>query len=187
MSETLTKWRMILDHEKEEAWLNEMSQQGWAFDNYLLGRYRFKKSAPGEFIYRIALLDGRPSSTTNKEYLASMHEHGIEVASQWSRWIYFKKPSADGEFEVYPDIESQIMHNDRIAKMFLGVGVMELLISYPQFERMIQYLNGDGDAFSMVSLIFAPLLLLLGILFLARWFSLKQKIKRLRAQQTDDE
>ena len=46
---TKTIYRIFVDYEKEEKWLNEMAQSGWALESFRLMRYVFKQVEPGTF------------------------------------------------------------------------------------------------------------------------------------------
>ena len=43
-------------------------------------------------------------------------------------WIYFRKKTEDGVFDLYSDIDSRISHLDRIGKMLLAIGGVNLAI-----------------------------------------------------------
>ena len=43
-------------------------------------------------------------------------------------WIYFRKKTADGPFDLFSDIDSRISHLDKIGKMLAAVGGANLLI-----------------------------------------------------------
>ena len=51
MSETKTLHRnfWVWEFEKEERWLNEMAQEGWALQNAGFCTYTFEKTEPGQF------------------------------------------------------------------------------------------------------------------------------------------
>ena len=59
MSETKTlhKWFWVWEFEKEERWLNEMAQEGWALTCGGFCTYTFEKCEPGEYIIRVEALD----------------------------------------------------------------------------------------------------------------------------------
>ena len=52
MSETKTLHRnfWVWEFEKEERWLNEMAQEGWALQNAGFCTYTFEKTEPGQYI-----------------------------------------------------------------------------------------------------------------------------------------
>ena len=58
-----------------------------------------------------------------------MEETGVEVVQRWFRWVFLRKRAADGPFQIYTDIDSQIQVYRRIRQMFLFVLVLECLCS----------------------------------------------------------
>jgi len=54
---TTKVWKAFLDYEKEEKWLNEMVAKGFAMTAYSWCHYTFENCVPGEYIYRIELLE----------------------------------------------------------------------------------------------------------------------------------
>lgn len=54
-------FKLFVNYEKEEAWLNKLASQGLHCVDYVIGRYTFKKGAPGEYTYRIQLLENMPT------------------------------------------------------------------------------------------------------------------------------
>lgn len=59
MSETkkLHKVFWVWEYEKEERWLNEIAQEGWALTCGGFCTYTFEKCEPGEYIIRVETLD----------------------------------------------------------------------------------------------------------------------------------
>lgn len=43
-------------------------------------------------------------------------------------WLFFRKRTEDGVFDLYSDIDSKISHLDRIGKVLMGIGGANLLI-----------------------------------------------------------
>ncbi|MCL1981543.1 MAG: DUF2812 domain-containing protein, partial [Clostridiales bacterium] len=95
-----TIWKLFVDFEKEEEWLNEMSAKGLAFTDYFFGRYTFADSAPSEYVYRIELLENRKGHPESQKYLNFMAENGADCVSTWYRWVYFRKKAASGSFDI---------------------------------------------------------------------------------------
>lgn len=46
-------WKLFLNFEKEEQWINEMAEKGLNFTGYTFGRYTFEEGVHGEYIYRM--------------------------------------------------------------------------------------------------------------------------------------
>lgn len=116
-----TIFKLVLDFEKEEKWLNELSAKGLHMIHYgFPGRYVFEEGKPGEYIYRLELLENLPSQAESKVYLSFIEESGAEVVATFGRWVYFRKEAADGPFDVYTDSKSRYNHYKRIVTL-LGI------------------------------------------------------------------
>ncbi|KPU43584.1 hypothetical protein OXPF_30250 [Oxobacter pfennigii] len=107
-------WKVFFNFEKEEKWLNDMAAKGLSFIDYTFGRYLFEEGTPGEYIYRLELLNEMPSHAESKAYIKFMEESGIECVSTYLRWAFFRKKAADGPFDLYSDYDSRIKHYKRV-------------------------------------------------------------------------
>ena len=119
---TLWKWFWIWDFEKEEEWLNEMALNGWVLEGVGFCTYHFVRSEPGEYTVRLEM-HGKDDA-----YVDFMRETGAEFVGRMITWIYFRKKTEDGPFDVFSDIDSRIRHLDRIGKILLCVGIMNLFV-----------------------------------------------------------
>lgn len=128
----MRKFRLYLDKDKEEKWLNKMCQKGWAMTGFCLGVYTFAPCEPGQYIYQIDMPReiGKDNMRDEKreQYVELVEETGAEHVCDWFWWAYFRREASLGEFELYTDLESQIALYERIQKLFLWVGVMEFLL-----------------------------------------------------------
>ena len=113
--------KLYWNFEKEERWLNEMAANGQALRHYSWGTYRFETSRPAEWTYRIELLPDVASKPASQEYLAFMADTGAQAVAIYQRWVYFRKPSVDGTFEVFSDLDSRIAHYKRVLLMFTSL------------------------------------------------------------------
>ena len=119
---TIRKWMWVWEFDKEEDWLNTMAQSGWVLDGVGFAKYHFVKCEPGEYTVRLEM------HAPDDEYLHFMEETGAEYIGRIMQWIYFRKKTADGEFDIFSDIDSRIGHLDRIGKILSGVGIANLVI-----------------------------------------------------------
>ena len=119
---TISKWFWVWQFEKEEEWLNEMAGNGWVLDGVDFATYHFVRCEPGEYTVRTEM---RPY---DESYVKFMGETGAEFVGRMMLWIYFRKKTEDGVFDLYSDIDSRITHLDRIGKMLTGVGAANLLL-----------------------------------------------------------
>ncbi|MCI9057851.1 MAG: DUF2812 domain-containing protein [Oscillospiraceae bacterium] len=122
----MKRWKFTFDKDEEQAWLNDYARQGWAMVSFFAGLVTFVPCEPGEFIYQIDLLPGTGLRADGFEgYREFMEETGVEVVERWARWVYLRKRSADGPFEVYSDAASLAAMYRRIRAMFLWVLALE--------------------------------------------------------------
>ena len=119
---TIREWFWVWEFEKEEDWLNEMALSGWVLDSVGICSYTFVRAEPGEYSVRLEM------HPYDEAYLSFMRETGAEYIGRMMAWIYFRKKTADGPFDLFSDIDSRISHLDRIGKMLSVVGGMNLVI-----------------------------------------------------------
>ena len=113
----MKKFRLYFDKDAEEKWLNKMSEKGYAMEDFFLGSYTFSKCEKNQYIYRIDLLDNWRGD--REDYSSFMEETGAKFVCQWYRWVWFRKESAKGPFELYTDKESQTKQYVRIMRFFI--------------------------------------------------------------------
>lgn len=136
----MLKFRLYYDKDEEEVWLNVMSQKGWALKKFFLGFYTFEASAPGEYNYQIDLLDNWKGD--KEDFASFMEDSGVEVLSQWYRWVYLRKKTVDGPFEMYTDTASKITQYSRIKRFFLVGVIIEILCLWVEINATVH--TGEG-------------------------------------------
>lgn len=119
--------RLFVNFEKEEKWINDMAAKGMNFIDYSFSRYLFEKGTPGEYVYRIELLNNLPSHPESKAYIEFMEETGAECVSTYWRWVYFRKKAADGAFDIYSDYDSRIKHYKRVISLVAAVMILNIV------------------------------------------------------------
>ena len=164
-----TSWKAFMDYEKEEKWLNEMSAKGLAMTDYVLCRYTFEDCAPGEYVYRIELLDNLPSSAESQKYLDFMAENGVENVASWVRWVYFRRKADRGPFDIYSDIDSRIKHYKRIMTLWLPAMFVELICA------IIELLANN--------LVLSAVLFVIFVVIFVHWNAVRKNVKKLRTEK----
>jgi hypothetical protein len=154
MSGTLVKVRKRIpfdyDFKKREKWLNEMAAVGmnarprWRFGSFI--EWFFEPGEPGEYAYRIELLPSDAKKAATREYLAFVEDMGIEVVLAQGRLAVFRKRSADGVFELFSDVESQIQYLRRQRRWMWGVLVFGVAISTSWLLQLAALLSGPIPA-----------------------------------------
>lgn len=162
--------------EKEETWLNKLSAKGLALVDYSWCRYVFEETPPGEYIYRIELLDYRALNPAGRKYIQFVEETGAEFVSSYMRWVYFRKKTADGPFTLHSDIPSQIAHNKRVRAWWLGCAILGLGIG------LMNVLVGTLPMFQATNVVLGGLLLVLGGAFSTWVIQMTRKIRRLKRE-----
>ena len=118
----VTKWYWVCDYEKEELWLNAMAQEGWALQRVGFATYFFEKTEPGEYIVRLEC------RKKDEGYVSFVTDMGAEYVGRIAMWVYFRRKSELGEFELNGDLDSRIDQLTKIGRMLLLVGAGNLLI-----------------------------------------------------------
>ena len=122
MTKTVYRWYWVWDFEKEEEWLNEMAEQGWELAGVGFCTYTFRQCEPGEYTVRLEMHSPDP------EYISFMEETGAEKVGRLFQWIYFRRKTEYGEFNIYSDIDSRIEHLQKIARVLMIIGFMNIAI-----------------------------------------------------------
>lgn len=135
-SMTVRKWFRVWDFDKEERWLNEMALSGWVLTGVGWSTYHFAACEKGEYTIRLEMHEH------DQAYLDFMAETGAEYIGRIAQWIYFRKRSELGAFDLFSDIDSRIAHLDRIGKMLLIIGLANLCcgLAMPNYITQINLL-----------------------------------------------
>lgn len=127
-------YKFFVNYEKEEAWLNKMSAQGLQCVDYTFGRYTFERGTPGEYVYRLQLLEYVPSHAQNRAYLDFLEDSGVEHFANHVRWVYLRKKAALGPFELFSDIPTRMAHYRRIVLMFIPIAMANFTLGLRAFH-----------------------------------------------------
>lgn len=142
---TIWKWFWVWEFEKEERWLNEMAAAGWVLAAVGWCRYVFERCEPGEYVVRLEMRGSEPL------YMDLMADTGAEYIGRVIQWIYFRRKSEYGPFDLFSDIDSRVQHLGKIARALKIVGLANLLIGA---------LNAvNGAPIGVVNLVLATLLM----------------------------
>ena len=146
----IKRWKYFADYEKEEQWLNAQVAKGLAMVDYSFCRYTFEGCRPGEYIYRIELLNDRVPNPDSIKYLQFMEASGAEEVASYLNWVYFRRPAADGPFEIYSDLDSRIAYTGRLVRLWsiltamIGFGIVAQIVG-----TVGAWLDGDWGGASM--------------------------------------
>lgn len=124
------KFRLYFDKDREETFLNDMAEKGYAMEKFFLGLYTFTRCEPGEYTYRVDLIHGKTVKETN-DFYDLVREAGGELVQTWGFWAFYRKR---GAFELYTDQDSQISQYEKIRKTFFIITLLELFITLQQWS-----------------------------------------------------
>ncbi len=116
----------------------------------------FEPCEPGEYNYQIDLLDNW--SGDKDAYSSFMEDLGVQVVGQWWRWVYLKKKTADGPFEMYTDTDSKIAQYNKIGNFFKIALVIETICF---LMELIATINTGSYIFGVFTVFLATIALAL--------------------------
>lgn len=165
------------NYEKEEKWLNDMSAKGLALRDYSWCRYVFEDADEGEYIFRIVLFDHPANHPESRKKIAFFEDMGIEFVASYMRWVYLRKKTADGPFELHSDIDTKIVHYKKVAALWLTLACVEFCIGASNIT--IGLLND----FTKFNLVIGCVLVGMGLIFTCIWIPILRKVRRLKKQR----
>lgn len=126
MRKVIRKWFWAWGFEKEEAWLNSMAAKGLALVSVSICKYEFDQCLPGEYTIRLELLENLPSHPESQQYISFLEETGVEHVGGLMRWVYFRKKTTEGGFDLFSDIKSRIKHYSSIIYLITFAGLINI-------------------------------------------------------------
>ncbi len=117
---TKTRWFWAWEYEKEERWLNEMAADGWTLAEVGYCRFTFERSEPNAYTIRLEM------HPHDEQYLSFMEDTGAEYIGRCLQWVYFRRRSELGAFDLFSDLDSKLTHLRKIHKTILIVGILNL-------------------------------------------------------------
>ncbi len=131
-----TKLYLPWQDEKEEAWLEEMSSEGWHLKSvHLPCVYTFDKGQPRRYTYR---LDYMPLYQKEKiqEYQQIFTDAGWEYLGEMANWRYWRTLSSDNKAsEIFTDRESKIRKYQRLLGYMAFILFFLVFIAFRVFPQ----------------------------------------------------
>lgn len=153
MRKIVRKWFWTWDFDKEEEWLSQMAANGLGLCSVGFCRYEFEACAPGEYQYRLELLDHMTSHVESEQYLSFLEETGVKHVGTFGRWVFLRKKKDEGPFDLFSDNASRITHLNRI---LLLIGIAGGVNAFSGFSNVTLLLQGNPiNAIGILNLMFA--------------------------------
>ena len=153
-----------------------MSSKGLQLTGVGLATYIFEEAAPGEYVYRIELLENVPSDPESVAYIHFLESTGVEHVGSFLRWVYFRKKAADGPFDLYSDLDSRINYLKRIRTMMYWFLPMLLMILFWNLGNYLDHMA--AGILVLVGVIMSVL-----ILYVIGLTNLHRKIQKLKKEK----
>ncbi len=119
MIHTVRRLYFVWDFEKQAKWLSDMAEKGLYLISVGFGRFDFEEGEPGRYTYRMEWLRHRPGSGESVSYIRFLEETGAEYVAAFKHWVYFRKQTAEGAFDLYSDLDSRLNHLKRLITLML--------------------------------------------------------------------
>lgn len=179
MKKILYKWFWAWQSEEEEAWLNRCSSLGLQLSDVSFIRYAFDEGSPNAYRYRLELLENLPDHPESIAYIRFLEETGVEMIGRQFRWVYLRKRTDQGPFDLFSDLDSKIRHLDRILKLLVPILFLEVSIT---LINLSTFLSGRSQPILDLSILPAAvaLLILYGVIRIVRKRSNLVKERKIR-------
>ncbi len=127
MRRTVHKAFLVWNFDKEEKWLNEMAAKGLCLVSVGFCKYEFEDCEPGEYKICLQLLENLPNDPESRKYVEFLESTGAEHVGSYMRWVYFRKKTASGEFELFSDNASRVKYLSTVINFIAALTIANLL------------------------------------------------------------
>jgi len=121
---------------QREAWLREMSREGWHLKSigYLGLRFTFAAGEKVDYVYQ---LDFRNESAQKmEEYLELFDAAGWEYVLSWNGWQHFRKRYEDEDKDqIFTDNQSKIQKYKRVLVTYSLFTPTYMIVFFAKMER----------------------------------------------------
>lgn len=124
----MKKFKLFMDIQKEEDWLNSMAKKGWLCKHVSAwGIYDFEKTASVEQVIRIDYPTFR-TRDAKKRYIELYEDYGWQHLG--GNWLHYWLKPADGRDELFSDQASQKAYLRRLLEYYGSFGFVFLIIAF---------------------------------------------------------
>ena len=183
------------DPERIEKMLNRKSSEGWQC--YEVGLfYCFHRGGPDEYEYRVQAI--KKKETERLQYIEGLRELGIEHVGTVGEYLILRRKKADGAFELYSDLDSQMVQIKRVRRVLWSGAVLSPFIAFAEIAPLIGRLyrrfqtGGYAEPVIYIPAIASMVLLLIGLCICATQciralYRTREKLKKLEAERVIQE
>lgn len=133
MNKTIRRFKTftIVDYEKEENYLSEMSKKGYRLKKASFpGFYTFELVEPEDYVYRLSFKNSREEDFSS--YITMFKDSGWEYIFEFMGWSYFRKSASEANTEIFSDDESRYEEVSKVFRTrFIPLMVIFTVVVFP--------------------------------------------------------
>ena len=157
MNKVIVKLFTLDEFEKEENWLNEMSENGMELIKAGFIWYTFRPRDKAKYQYKIMFYDKAKSGPEWDDFMEILSESGIEVVSRYFNWLYLKKENDGTPFQLFNTVREELAHVNKIKQISTLLLIIESLVLASELITMI----GSGHIYLTIPTVMVALMWLL--------------------------
>ena len=157
MNKVIVKLFTLDEFEKEENWLNEMSENGMELIKAGFIWYTFRPREKDKYQYKIMFYDKAKSGPEWDDFMEILSESGIEVVSRYFNWLYLKKENDGTPFQLFNTVREELAHVNKIKQISTLLLIIESLVLASELITMI----GSGHIYLTIPTVMVALVWLL--------------------------
>lgn len=157
MNKVIVKFFTLDEFEKEENWLNEMSENGMELIKADFIWYTFRPREKDKYQYKIMFYDKAKSGPEWDDFMEILSESGIEVVSRYFNWLYLKKENDGTPFQLFNTVREELAHVNKVKKISTLLLIIESLGLAAELITMI----GSGNIYLTIPTVMVALVWLL--------------------------
>lgn len=123
----MKKIRFFIDDQKEETWVNSMSQQGWDLVKFSPFVYTFTEGKNTNYVYRNEFV---ASHDDLADYFSFLEGNGVEIVHTNKVWAYYRKEQQPDAplFSLFTDSPSMLTYLKKRLTLFSFLVFLYLFI-----------------------------------------------------------
>ena len=107
-----------------------MAANGWVLADVGFCRYTFERCEPGEYTVRLEMLEEWPTTAKSQDYIRFVEDTGAEMVGRIMKWVYFRKKTEDGPFELHGNYAARIKHLRSIITLLVPLMIFNTFIGF---------------------------------------------------------
>ncbi|HOJ10563.1 MAG TPA: DUF2812 domain-containing protein, partial [Clostridiales bacterium] len=126
-----------------------------------------------------------PTHAESIAYIKFLEESGIEYVASYIRWIYIRRKSSDGVFDIYSDADSKIKHYKRVNTLWSALMWSEFVIGISNIIAGVEDVDKTNiwNSLNYINLFSGIFLVMIGLLFFRLGSPIRKKIRRLQQEK----